>query len=240
MKVEIWSDFVCPFCYIGKRRFESALEQFSNKAHVQVEMKSYQLDPTTPNNVEKNIHEIVAGKYGCSVDKAKEMNANIEQQAKEEGLTFHFSTMKPTNTFDAHRLAKYAIAKSKGLEMAERILKAYFTDSKRISNHETLSKLASEVGLNAGDVEQMLQSNDLITAVRQDQKRAKQIGVNGVPFFVFNEKYAISGAQPIHVFKEVLEKVWQEQLDAKEDLIALEESKTETTFCTDGKCQTNE
>src|SRR5699024_7014304 len=147
MKIDIWSDFVCPFCYIGKRRFEAALEQFAHKEDVQVEYKSYELEPSAKKNPDKNIHELLADKYGMSVEEAKAKNDNIGKQAAEEGLDYHFDVMQHTNTFDAHRVAKYAHDSGKGKEVTERLLKAYFTDAKHIGDHETLITLAEEAGL---------------------------------------------------------------------------------------------
>ncbi|MGM8365421.1 DsbA family oxidoreductase [Virgibacillus sp. W0181] len=236
MKAEIWMDFVCPFCYIGKRKFESALEQFPFKGNVQVEFKSYQLDPSASNHSSKSMHEALVEKYKFSLEKAEEMTANISSQAKEVGLDFNFSTMKRTNSFDAHRLMKYAQQHGKESEMIERLFHAYFTESKQIGNHATLIQLAKEVGLQGQGVKGALESNDFITAVRNDQKRAKQIGVNGVPFFVFNEKYAVSGAQPTTAFTEVLEKIWDEERKVKAQFNNITPENAKTTFCTDGTC----
>lgn len=239
MKVEIWSDFVCPFCYIGKRRFESALEQFITQQNVIVEYKSFELDPCAAKNPSKNIYEMLADKYKVTTEKAKEMNMNIARQAKEIGLDFCFDTMKPTNTFDAHRLAKYAYTHGKGADLIERLFHAYFTNSQQISDADTLVQLAVEIGLNKKDVKTLLHSNDYILAVRNEQKRAKQLGITGVPFFVFNEKYAVSGAQPTSVFMEVLEKVSAEEKQRTEKFSAIKEN-TKTTFCTGDICMDDE
>ena len=237
MKVEIWSDFSCPFCYIGKHKLQEALNQFPNQDQVQLEFKSFELDPSASKSPDKSMNEILAEKYHMSVEKAKEMNDNVARQAEEVGLTFNFSTLKYTNTFTAHRLAKYAFANGKGLEMNERLFKAYFTDSENISNHETLIKLAEEVGLDKRAVKALLESNDFITMVKSDQKEAKQIGVTGVPFFVFNQKYAVSGAQPIEVFKEVLEKTWEEEQKAIENLKSMNRTNSGTSYCAGGFCE---
>ncbi|SHG09766.1 DsbA family oxidoreductase [Ornithinibacillus halophilus] len=239
MKIEVWSDFVCPFCYIGKRRLEAALNNFENKDNVTVEYRSYELDPNAEVNPGKSIHELLAGKYGMSVEKAKAMNENVGLQAKEVGLTYHFDTMKHTNTFDAHRLAQYADGKGKGKEMTERLLYAYFTESKLLSDHQTLIELAEEVGLDAEEVEEMLKTDEYGNKVRFDENQAKQIGVQGVPFFVFNEKYAVSGAQPVETFKEVLDKVWEEE-NEKPVLKSLNPNNSKTTYCTDEGCNIEE
>ncbi|WP_099156556.1 DsbA family oxidoreductase [Virgibacillus ndiopensis] len=236
MKIEIWSDFVCPFCYIGKRRLEKALDQFSQKENVSLEYKSYQLDPTAEKNPGKTIHELLAGKYGISVEKAESMNEDLGKQAAELDLVYNFDTMQHTNTFDAHRVAKYAETKGLGKEITERLLKAYFTDSKLISDHTTLVELAGEVGLDQAKVASLLQVNKYASKVRDDEEQARQIGVQGVPFFVFNEKYAVSGAQPVEVFIEVLEKVWEEEND-RPVLQSLNPKKSKTTYCTGEGCE---
>lgn len=233
MKVEVWSDFVCPFCYIGKRHLEKALEQFPHKEHVTVEYKAYELDPNAKKNEHKTIHESLAQKYGMSIEKAKEMNESVGIRAAEVGLTYNFDRMKLTNTFDAHRLAKFASSKGKEEEMTERLLKAYFTDSQHIGDHDTLVHLASEIGLDGEEVRNVLKTEVYSDEVRHDLNIARQIGVQGVPFFVFNEEYAISGAQPIDLFTEVLEKVWEE-FQERERQKAI--NPTKTTYCTDEGC----
>ncbi|WP_163971789.1 DsbA family oxidoreductase [Oceanobacillus halotolerans] len=239
MKIEVWSDFVCPFCYIGKRRLELALEQFEHSQGVTIEYKSYELDPNAEKNPGKSIHELLASKYGMSVEKAKKANEDLGKQAAEVGLTYHFDTIKHTNTFDAHRVAKFASENDKGTEMTERLLKAYFTDSKHIGEHDTLIGLAKEVGLDADKVENMLAGNEYASRVRDDEEQARDLGVQGVPFFVFNEKYAVSGAQPLEVFQEVLEKVWVEEKE-KPSIQTLNPQGSKTTYCTDEGCEIDE
>ncbi|RDI39916.1 DsbA family oxidoreductase [Falsibacillus pallidus] len=211
MKVEVWSDYACPFCYIGKRRFEGGLKQFAHSDGVDVEFKSFQLDPSAPRDNEHDMHTLLAKKYGMSVEQAKQMNAQMTQQAKEVGLDYHIDTLIPTNTFDAHRLTHYAKTQGKMEALKERLLKAYFTDSLHLGDHKTLVKLAVEAGLDEEGVRTVLQSDDFGVEVNQDQQIAAQIGVTGVPFYVFNQKYAVSGAQPSEVFLEVLNKVWEEE-----------------------------
>lgn len=228
MKVEVWSDFVCPFCYIGKRRLEAALDEFPHQEHVFVEYKSYELDPDAEVNPGMTMNELLAGKYGMSIEKAKEMNNNVIRQAADVGLIYNFDNMQPTNTFDAHRLAQYATKHNKGNEMTERLLKAYFTDSAHIGDHNTLIKLAVEIGLDQEEVETVLQTCKNTKNVRLDQEQAQEMGIQGAPFFVFNEKYAVSGAQPPEVFMEVLEKVWEEENEQP-----LQPQKSKETYCCD-------
>ena len=234
MKIEVWSDFVCPFCYIGKRRLEEALEQFPHKDQVEVVFRSFELDPNAKKQYDMTIHEIIAKKYGISVEEAKRVNADIGRQAESVGLTFRFDTMKPTNTFDAHRLAKYAKAQGKLSEMTERLFRAYFTDSKWISDHDVLVELAGEAGLDREEVKQVLESSRYTDEVRKDEEEAARFGVRGVPFFVLNRKYAISGAQPIEVFIQALEKVWKEE-NANSPLRPL--AADGGGQCMDGSCQ---
>lgn len=239
MKIEIWSDFVCPFCYIGKRRLEIALEKFPHKDDITLEYKSYELDPNAEVNPGQNMHEYLATKKGISVDQAKKMNESVGQQAEEVGLTYNFDMMQHTNTFDAHRVAKYASEHDKGKEMTERLLSAYFTESKLISDQETLIELAEEVGLDVDEVTALLKVDDYAIHVRGDEEQARQIGVQGVPFFVFNEKYAVSGAQSPDTFTDVLKQVWEEE-NEKPVLQSLNPKKSETTYCTDEGCEVKE
>lgn len=234
MKVEVWSDFICPFCYIGKRRLEAALEEFPYLEHVFLEYRSYELDSAADVNPGMTMNELLAKKYGTSIEKVKEMNSNIIKQAAEVGLIYNFDNMQPTNTFDAHRIAQYATKHNKGNEITERLLKAYFTESAHIGDHQTLIKLAVEIGLDQEEVETILQTCKHTKNVRHDQEQAQQMGVQGVPFFVFNEKYAVSGAQPTEVFKEILEKVWEEE-NEQPTQETLQPKETGSTYCCEGE-----
>ncbi|WP_047980988.1 DsbA family oxidoreductase [Ornithinibacillus contaminans] len=239
MKVEVWSDFVCPFCYIGKRRFELALQAFDHKDNVKIEFKSYELDPNAEINPNQSIHEYLASNKGMSVEYAKQMNESVGKQAAEVGLTYNFDTMQHTNTFDAHRVLKYAETQNVGKELTEKIFRAYFTDSELISDHATLVRLATDAGLSGDEVADLLATDRYANRVRADEEMAGQIGIQGVPFFVFNEKYAVSGAQPKEVFAEVLEKVWEEE-SAKPTLQSLNPNDSKTSYCTDDGCEVNE
>lgn len=210
MKVEIWSDFVCPFCYIGKRRFEQAMQQLPNREDIEVIFRSFELDPQAEREMKIDVHDLLAAKYGMTREQAKAANENVANQAKAVGLTYHFDTVIPTNSFDAHRLTHFAAKYGKMNEMAERLFKAYFTDSKHIGNRETLSELAAEVGLDKEEAAAVLVGNEYSDAVRADEDEGHRLGIRGVPFFVINRKYAVSGAQPSEVFLEVLQKAWKE------------------------------
>jgi len=235
MKIEVWSDFVCPFCYIGKRRLETALEAFPNNESVTVEYKSYQLDPTARHIPGKDFYETFSELKGMPIGQVKTMNQQVGEQAKTVGLDYRFDTMQYANTFDAHRVAQFAIKNGKGNEITERFLHAFFTESELLSNHTTLVKLAVQVGLDEDEVKKLLQSEKYSQQVNEDIDVARQIGVQGVPFFVFNEKYAVSGAQTSEVFTEVLVKVWEEE--AKNPVLqSSNQEKAKTSYCTDEGC----
>lgn len=234
MKVEIWSDFVCPFCYIGKRRFEAALEQFAHKNEIEVVYRSFELDPNAKRDYNHDVHDMLASKYGMSREQAKAMNDDVAGQAEAVGLTYYFDSMIITNTFDAHRLAHFAAQYGKMNEMTERLLKAYFTDCKHIGDHETLAALAAEIGLDKNEAAKMLAGDQYTKEVRADEQEAVNLGIRGVPFFVINNKYAISGAQPSEVFLGALQKAWSEE----RPLIILSDpdSNAADAVCADGVC----
>ncbi|CAM2882607.1 DsbA family oxidoreductase [Paenibacillus sediminis] len=234
MKVEIWSDFMCPFCYIGKRRFEAALEQFPNKEEVEVIYRSFELDPYSKRDVDYDVHDMLAKKYGMTRAQAIANNEHVGKQAQTVGLTYHFDTMILTNTFDAHRLAHYAGELGKMKEMTEVLFRAYFTDSKHIGDHETLADLAAEVGLNRHTVLEMLAGDDYSKEVRADEQEASKLGITGVPFFVINRKYAVSGAQPTELFTEALTKAWNEERPLT--VLNVTTNSTEDAACVDGTC----
>jgi predicted DsbA family dithiol-disulfide isomerase len=233
MKIEVWSDFVCPFCYIGKRHLEQALSQLTFKDKVEVVYRSFELDPHAPLNPRTDIHGLLAEKYGMSVEQAKSLNADVARRAAAVGLTFHFDTMIPTNSFDAHRLAHFAANHGKLPEMAERLFRAYFTESKHIGDRATLAQLAAEIGLPKERALQVLESGEYENAVRMDEAEGHRLGIRGVPFFVINRKYAVSGAQPVEVFLDALQKAHSEErpLSAESNGHG-----TDTSMCADGTC----
>ncbi|MBL4933186.1 DsbA family oxidoreductase [Clostridium paridis] len=237
MQIEIWSDFVCPFCYIGKRRLENALENFEHKDEVELIFRSFELDPSAKKHYEENIHELIANKYGIPVEQAKASNDNLVAQAKALGLDFNFDDLIPTNTFDAHRLSHYAKTEGNMKELSERLLKAYFVDSLNISDHKVLASLAGEVGLDYDKALSVLESNEYDVDVRKDEEKAARLRVNGVPFFVFNSKYAVSGAQPSETFLDVLNKVRNEELESPTiEFLSKEDETSDSDNCSDGKC----
>ncbi|MFP7492893.1 DsbA family oxidoreductase [Terribacillus saccharophilus] len=212
MKIEVWSDFVCPFCYIGKRQLELALEKFEHRDSVDIEFKSFELDPNAGVYNGKSIHEALAEKYGMSIGQAKVNNMQIGQRAAEVGLTFNFEEMKPTNTLHAHRLAKFAATKGQEKVITEKLLYAYFTESKNLSEAETLLDIAEATGLDRKEAADVLNNESLhLNEVRADEQLAQRYGISGVPFFIFNDKYTISGAQPLETFIGALNQVWKEE-----------------------------
>jgi len=217
MKIEIWSDFVCPFCYIGKRKLEIALEKFKYKDEVELVFRSFELDHSSKKQSSENINEIIAKKYGISVEQAKASNVQILEQAKEVGLNYNFDKMIPTNSFDAHRLSHYAKEEGKMNEMSERILKAYFVESLNISDHKVLAECAKEVGLDYKKALEVLESNQYSSQVREDEIAASKREISGVPYFVFDNKYSVSGARSSQQFLEVLDKVKKDFNTAVED-----------------------
>lgn len=230
MKVEIWSDFACPFCYIGKRNFEAGLKEFGKD--VEVEYRSFELDPNAPVQYDQTMDEILAEKYGMTLEKAKSMNDQVSAQAKTVGLDYHFDTMIPTNTFDAHRLLQFAKTKGTAETLKETLLHAYFTESKNLGDHETLATIASSTGLDKKEVLDMLASDAFAADVRDDEQTGASLGIQGVPFFVINEKYGVSGAQPAANFTEVLTKVWNEE----NPLTMLNKSDAGDDCCSGGSC----
>ncbi len=204
MIVDVWSDMVCPFCYIGKRRLESALSQFDGD--VTVRYHSFQLDPSQPEHKDGDIHTMIAQKYNLSYDQARRMNLSLERQAKDDGLDYHMDDAIPANTMDAHRLCHWAAEQGLPTQMEELIMKAYFTDSLNIADHAVLARIAAQAGLNEQAALDMLASDRYAQHVEQDQDRAARLGVRGVPHFVINGRQQISGAQPVDVFVQALNK----------------------------------
>ncbi|SOC42027.1 DsbA family oxidoreductase [Ureibacillus acetophenoni] len=210
IKVEVWSDYVCPFCYIGKRQLEKAIKDTGYEGQIEVEYKSFLLDPTTPIDAEEPVISSLAKKYRVSEEEAKNMTNNVALRAKEVGLNYDFDKMKTANTVAAHRLAKWAETKGKGHEMSERLLQAYFLEGEAIGKGEVLLKLVDEIGLDTEEAKLIVNGNEYNEDVEKDIYAAQQLGVRGVPFFVFDNKYGISGAQPQGLFEQTIEKVANE------------------------------
>lgn len=210
MKVEIWSDVVCPFCYVGKRKFENALGQFAHRDDVQIEWKSFQLTPDFVPVPGESIHALLAKKKGVSEAESRRVSDQMVLIAKEVGLAYDFDQTIPANTFLAHQLIHFGAHHGQQGAMKERLFAAYYLESQDINSVDTLAKLAAEIGLDADEARRELLAGTYAHEVRRDEYEAQQIQVRGVPFFVFDDKYAVSGAQPSEVFAEVLDTVWAE------------------------------
>ncbi len=210
MKIEIWSDIMCPFCYIGKRRFESALAQFPRKDDLEIVWKSYQLNPELETVPGRGINEYLSEVKGISPDKAQLMNAHVTGMAAQEGLAFRFDKAVVANTFDAHRLIHLAAEKGLQDEAEERLFKGYFEEGADVGDADTLTRLAMEIGLQPDEVTAMLATDRFAYEVKSDMLEARNLGVSGVPFFVLDSKYAISGAQPAELFLQAITQAWKE------------------------------
>lgn len=210
MTVEIWSDVVCPWCYIGKRRFEAALDRFSQKDNVQVIWRSYQLDPNAPQGSTMTVNEMLAQKMNISPAQAAAMNDRVTAIAADDGLDYRMAQARYGNTFDAHRLIHLAEAHGLQSQAKERLLRAYFTEGRIIDDLETLVTIATELGIPEDEARSVLSSNAYADDVRADVRRAANFGVRGVPFFAIDERFGISGAQPVEAILETLERAWAE------------------------------
>jgi predicted DsbA family dithiol-disulfide isomerase len=219
MEINIWSDIRCPFCYIGKRKFEAALKEFSNAKDVKVTWKSFELDPTLQTQPNINLVEHLAMTKGMPVEQAKGMVSHVMNMASEEGLKFNFDHAVVASSYNAHRLLHFAKSQQKGDQLKEALLKAHLEDGINIDDIHALTEIAVANGLEKEATEKVLNSDDFGYDVKQDEMEAQNIGVRGVPFFVFDNKYAISGAQPTEAFLETLNKAWGEFASEKPKLI---------------------
>ena len=211
MKVEIWSDVMCPFCYIGKRKFELALEKFPQRDTVEITWKSFQLNPDMITDPDKNINQYLAEVKGWSVKQAEDANNYVTDIAKKVGLTYNMDKSIVANSFDAHRLSHLAKKYNKRDALEERLFLAYFTEGKNTADHDTLIAIGVEIGLEENEIKSMLESNEFSAEVNRDILEAQMVGARGVPFFVFDRKYAVSGAQDPAAFEQVLNTIWEEQ-----------------------------
>ena len=205
MKVEIWSDVMCPFCYIGKRKFELALEQFPQKDQIEIEWKSFQLNPDLVTDVSKNTSAYLAELKGWEPDYAKQVNDHVTNLAAEVGLEYNLDKAIVANSFHAHRFIQFAKSHGKGDEAEESLFKAYFTDGKNTDDLTVLAEIGAQLDLPEVELEAVLQSNSFAEKVEMDIYEAQQVGVKGVPFFVMDRKYAVSGAQAPEAFLQALE-----------------------------------
>jgi predicted DsbA family dithiol-disulfide isomerase len=211
MNIHIWSDIVCPWCYLGKRRFEHALALFDHRDAVHVTHRSFQLDPSRPRHETTNRRAMLKAKYQLTDDKVREMDARMERLADIEGLEYHLSETGVTgNTLDAHQLLQ--LGKERGVQDAviERLYRAYFTEERSVFERESLVGLAREAGLDQAEARDALERDAYVAAVAADVNEARMLGVGGVPFFVIDRRYGVSGAQATEVFSEALVRAWEE------------------------------
>lgn len=210
MRVDVWSDLVCPWCYLGKRRFEQALAEFGHRDDVEIVHHSFQLDPTFPQGEVRDQREVLTAKYGMTEEQATKSGLEMEERAAADGLEYNMTGIKMGNTVDAHRLvhlgAKHDIADT----VVERFYRAHFTEQRSIFDHESLVELATDAGLDAAEARNVLESGAYAEEVEADGAQARALGANGVPFFVIDERYGVSGAQPKELFAQALDRAWSD------------------------------
>lgn len=234
LKIELWSDFSCPFCYIGKTRFDQALKEFEHKDQTEVVYKAYMLNPYAPKEMTESPEVAFAKSHNMTPEQAKERFKMFTAAAKEVGLVYNYDIMQMTNTFDAHRVAKYANTLGLEAKLTTRFMKAYFSEGKNLADFDTLLNLSKEIGLDETEVKEVLNSDKFKDIVNQQISEARQVGVQGVPFFVLDRKFGISGAQQLDYFKQALDYVWNE--NHKEELKTLE-SEEKGHVCNDETCE---
>lgn len=209
MRVDIWSDIICPWCYVGKRRFEEALAGFEHRDQIEVVHHSFQLDPSYPAGHTELSVDMLSRKYGMSVEEAAQLEARMERTAAGAGLEYHMDGLHIGNTADAHRVVH--LAREYGLQdqMVECLFRAHFTEKRSVFSHDSLVELAVEVGLDAEEVRAVLAGDRFADEVAEDAQAAARLGANGVPFFVIDMRYGVSGAQPTELFIQALTEAWQ-------------------------------
>jgi predicted DsbA family dithiol-disulfide isomerase len=216
MQVEIWSDVVCPWCYLGKRRFERALESFPHREEVDVVYRSFELDPSAPTEASVPTVQMLASKYGMTVSDAEQAQRQMEERAAADGLSFRMGELRSGSTKDAHRLIQLAKADGKQEVLVERLHRAYFCEQDSIFDHDSLTRLATEAGLDKNAITQVLTSDDYADAVEADEMTARQLGATGVPFFVIDRRYGVAGAQPVTTLSEALTRAWADEHSSKD------------------------
>lgn len=231
LKVEVWIDLVCPFCYIGTRQLELAIDQVPFKKHILIEYKSFEIDSNTLTDKSKRIKDILVENYNLSTNKL----AKIVEQSKEIDLTFELDMLWHVNTFNAHRFLKYACANNKATEVVERLLESYFIKQEKLDSNDTFMKICEEFNFNKNEVSSLLQSNKFSRAVKYDQIEAEDIGIEHPPYFLINEEFALLGVQSVDFFKEALEVIW-EQMGEKPLFTIKQTKQSRTTYCSGEDC----
>ncbi len=212
LTVDVWSDIACPWCYVGKRHLEAALEKFEHRDAVEIVWRAFELDPSAPRVRDAKVSYAarLAQKYGTPVAKAEAMIQTMTETAAKDGLEFRFDRVQSGNTFDAHRMLHWAGTRGLQNALKERLLRAYMTEGEPIGEPTVLARLANDVGLDTDEAMSILTTDQYANDVREEEAEAAELGISGVPFFVFGRRYAVSGAQPADVLQRVLERAWSE------------------------------
>ncbi|MET4081098.1 putative DsbA family dithiol-disulfide isomerase [Pedobacter sp. UYP30] len=237
MKIEIWSDVACPFCYIGKRHLEKAMKTLPFKDELEIIWKSYQLNPSYQNTNKESIYDHLANSKGISIADAKQMTGQVAEMASKAGLSMNFDRGIPANTFDAHRLIHFAATHKLQGDAKEALLKAYFMDGKDVADKNELVAVGETLGLEKADVLDMLQSEKFAENVKLDIKESQDLGVQGVPFFVLDRKYAISGAQPVQSFIDALKQSFEEWKEHQQNKTLKPLNKESGAMCDESGCE---
>ncbi|WP_345802633.1 DsbA family oxidoreductase [Microbacterium sp. AZCO] len=223
IKIDVWSDIACPWCYIGKRNLEKGLAEASgddDAPEVEVTFHSFELSPDTPVDFDGGETDYLSSHKGISREQAQQMLDRVTGVAADAGLEYRFDVLKHTNTVKAHELLHFAKSEGRQLELAERLMSAYFTEGRHLGREDELVSLATDVGLDGDAARDALTSGRFLAAVRADQAQASAYGINGVPFFVIDGKYGVSGAQPAEAFAQIARQVWAEHREADEVEVA--------------------
>jgi predicted DsbA family dithiol-disulfide isomerase len=237
MKVEIWSDVMCPFCYIGKRHFEAAVAELPFKDEIEVEWKSFQLNPDYYNTDNEDLYSYLARAKGMSVEQAKQMTGQVVAMANSAGIALNFDKNIPANSFDAHRLIHLAKQHNLQNEAEEKLFEAHFINSKNIADKTVLINIATDLGIDKAEAEQVLNSDKFAESVRYDVYESQKLGIRGVPYFVLDRKYAISGAQPIQAFGDALKQSFTEWKSAQPKVELTSLNKNNDAVCDENGCE---
>lgn len=231
MRIEIWSDFTCPFCYLGMRNLQAAMQKFPHQDAVRIEFKSFQLAPEAQYGTVSSMKHALTERYGLSSDKIELMVEDIVEQANLVNLTIQLDAIKTSNTFLAHRLTKYAETQAKETAIMEEIFKGYFNEAINLADKSTLIDLAEKIGLNREEVDRVLSLNCHTKAVKEDEEIAEEIGINDVPFIIFNEQNAVVGFRTESAYTEILHQLWENYLDLKPTV-----KDKQGSYCTGTEC----
>jgi len=237
MKVEIWSDVMCPFCYIGKRHFEQAIEALPFKNEIEVEWKSYQLNPEYHNPDHESVYDYLSKSKGVPIEQAKQMTKQVSDMASFAGLTIDFDKNIPANTFNAHRLIHLSAKYNLQSLAKEKLFDAHFIKGRDIDNLTVLVEIAEEIGLNKSEAELVLQGDQFAEAVRYDIYESQNLGIRGVPYFVLDRKYAISGAQPVKAFQDAINQSFKEWKEAQSKTQLTSLNKNDDASCDENGCE---